>query len=360
MLTSEQILSIKEILSTHSPSGYEQQAVEWMRRQVSSYCRTDTDSMGNFYMYVGSEYENSLKVMITAHADEVGFQIIDIDKKGYVYVRKVGGADSQTIPGTAVVAITKRGEIEGVFGKKPPHILSGMERDKTPGLSDIWVDFGFDSQKEALEYINYGDYITAKSSQFITNNGKKIISKALDNKISLFILEEVVKYISCNNLPIQVVGVATAQEELGCRGSIVATWKVTPDIAFCLDVGIATDTPTISKQKFGTLKLGQGVGIIKNADNNELLTEALINTANINCLPYQITTGSQPTGGTETSRIQLMMKGIPTANIAIPCRYMHSSVEMCDLRDVECGILLLQAEIENLSRSNNHNFNLFK
>lgn len=360
MLTEEQLSSLKEILGTNSPSGCEQQAINWMNYQVSPYCQTGTDSIGNLYMYTGCRDENCLKVMITAHADEVGFQITDIDDQGYAYVRKVSGLDSQTIPGTAVVAITKDREIEGVFGKKSPHVLSGKEREKIPEVEDLWVDFGFESKNEALEYLNYGDYVTAQAATFITQNGKKIVSKALDNKVSLFILAEVMKQVSQQELPIQVVGVATTQEELGCRGCKVAAYKVNPDIAFCLDVGIATDIPKMNLQKYGNFKLGEGVGIIRNADNNEKLTQTLINTAKVNAIPCQHIIGRQPTGGTESSVVQLSLSGIPTANLSIPNRYMHSIVEMCDLRDVENAIDLLVREMNVLKTSIKEDFYLYK
>lgn len=360
MLTNEQLSNLKEILNTNAPSGYEQQAINWMQKQVSPYCRTETDSIGNLYMYAGCKNENSLKVMITAHADEVGFQITDIDGHGYAYVRKVSGLDSQTIPGTAVVAITNNGEIKGVFGKKSPHILNGKERDKVPEVEDLWIDFGFESKEEALEFLNYGDYVTAQSHTFITQNGKKIVSKALDNKISLFILAEVMKQVSQQEPPIQVVGVATTQEELGCRGCKIAANKVNPDIAFCLDVGIATDIPKLNSQKYGNFKLGNGVGVIRNADNNEKLTQTLINTAKANNIQYQHIVGHQPTGGTESSVVQLSLSGIPTANLSIPNRYMHSIVEMCDLRDVENAIDLLVREVDVLKECIKEDFYLYK
>ena len=358
-LTAQQKEFLMELLGTHSPSGCEKQAVECMRKHLSPYCCMETDSIGNLYMYAGNGDKDSLKVMITAHADEVGYQITDIDDKGFVYVRKVAGLDSQTVPGTSVVALAKHGEIEGVFGKKPPHVMNGKEREKVLEPEDLWLDFGFESKEEALKNLDYGDYVTAQSHAFFTPNGNRIVSKALDNKISLFILAEVLKHVSQQDLPIQVVGVATAQEELGCRGSVVAANKVNPDVAFCLDVGIATDTPKMSTQQFGNFKLGNGVGIIRNADNNESLTQTLIHAAEANNIPFQYTTGYRPTGGTESSIVQLALNGIPTANLSIPNRYMHSTVEMCDLRDVEGAIGVLEKVVDVLRECKKEDFNMY-
>lgn len=348
MLTEEQISSLKEVLNTKSPSGCEFQATEWIRKQIQNCCRAEKDSIGNLYLYTGNEEVDCLTVMITAHADEVGFQITDIDEDGYVYVRKVSGLDPQTIPGTAVVAISESGEVKGVFGKKTGHVQNFKEREKVPELEDLWVDFGFESKEEALKYLNYGDYLTASPYTFISKNKQRVIAKALDNKIGLFILSEVIKQISRKKLSIKVVGVATTQEELGCRGSKVAANRIKPDIAFCIDVGIATDTPKMSPQKYGRFELGKGVGLIRNADNNDTLVHSLAELAEVHKIQYQYTVGFLPTGGTESSAVQLAICGIPTANISIPNRYMHSMVEMCDLRDVASAIELLVQEIQSL------------
>ena len=156
-----------------------------------------------------------------------------------------------------------------------------------------------------------------------------------------------------------VVGVATVQEELGCRGSIVSSNTVAPDVAFCIDVGISTDIPNVSSKNYGLFDLGKGVGIIRNADNNEFLTKTLIETANTNGISYQKIIGHRSTGGTEASYIQLSQQGVVTANLSIPNRYMHSLVEMCDLRDIESAINLLVAEIQELTKYNKSDFYLF-
>ena len=357
LFNSKQLELLFELLHTNSPSGFECQVVECLNKYMLEYCDMTTDVIGNLYMKVGNE--EGLRVMISAHSDEVGMQVIHIDRAGFVYARNVASIDKQTIPGSTVVALTQYGEIKGVIGKKSPHVLDGKDKELCPNLCDLWIDFGFESDKEAKEYINCGDYITLDSEPRITPNGKKIISKALDNKIGIFILAEVVKEVSQLNLPISIIGVATAQEEVGYRGGIVAANKIMPDVAICLDVGIATDIPNMSKQHYGELELGKGVGIIQNTNSNEILVRTLVETAKVNNVPIQKTIGHRPSGGTEASLIQLSNGGVATVNISIPNRYMHSLVEMCDLRDVKFAIDLLVAEIKLLSKMSRVDFNLF-
>ncbi|MFQ9171839.1 MAG: M42 family metallopeptidase [Parabacteroides distasonis] len=345
MLSAEQISFLYNILKTNSPSGCEDELISLLRERLSSYCEFDADTIGNLYMWV-NKGKQSPTIMVTAHADEVGFQVTHIDKEGFVYFRAVATPDCQTIPGSEVIALTKNGKLYGVIGKKSPHVLEKKECDIPLNIQDMWIDFGFESEEEATQHIECGDYITLYSEPQITCNGKRIISKALDNKISIFILAEVIKELSKKKLFFNIVGVATAQEELGCRGSIVAANRIKPDIAFILDVGVATDIPNMTKQKYGAFELGKGVGIIRNADNNEALAHILINVAHENKIPYQKTVGLYPTGGTESAAIQLAKGGVTTANISIPNRYMHSLIEMCDMRDVEDAINLLIKVIE--------------
>ena len=357
LLDSKQVELLFEILHTNSPSGCEHQIVNILRKHMSEYCDVKTDVIGNLYMEVG--YRQGLTVMISAHSDEVGLQVVYIDKAGFVYVRNVASIDKQTIPGNVVVALTSYGEIRGVIGKKSPHIIENKDKDIVPNIGDLWIDFGFESDEEAKQYIQIGDYVTLESYPKITNNGKRIISKALDNKIGVFVLAEVIKNLSKMNLPINVIGVATAQEEIGCRGGIVAANRIKPDVAFCIDVGIATDIPSMPKQHYGELQLGKGAALIQNANSNGLLVKDLVHIAKQHNIPLQTTIGYRPNGGTEAAFIQLAGTGVATANISIPNRYMHSLVEMCDLRDVISAIDLLTAEVKMLCNTSSSHFNLF-
>lgn len=349
MITKSQLGFLKDILRTSSPSGCEGELTSLLKKRMSNFCEIETDAIGNLYMWA-SKSNDAPTIMITAHADEVGFQVTHIDSSGFVYFRAVASPDSQTIPGSQVVALTKNGKLFGVIGKKSPHVQDYKERDRSLSISDMWIDFGFETEEEAILHIEYGDYITLYSEPMILGNGKRITSKALDNKICVFVLIEVLIRLNKIDIPLNIVGVATVQEELGCRGSIVAANRINPNIALILDVGIASDIPNMSKNKYGTFELGKGTGIIRNADNNESLVKTLVKVAEENDIPYQKTIGYKSTGGTESATIQLAKEGITTANISIPNRYMHSGVEMCDLRDIESSAALLVAEIQELAK----------
>ena len=357
MLDHIQISFLNDLLHTNSPSGFECSVVSFLKDRMSGVCDMETDRIGNLYMYTNRS-KKGLKVLISAHSDEVGFQVTHIDKDGYIYFRKVASADRQVIPGSRVVILTSQGDVQGVVGKKSPHVMNSHERDEVPDISSLWIDCGFESDIDATHLIKSGDYITLSTSPIFTPTNK-IISKALDNKICVYILTELARIISQENLPINVVCVATSQEEIGCRGSIVATNRLKPDVAICLDVDIATDIPNMQQSRFGSLKLGMGPGIMRNADNNPILFDLIKDVAKAIEVPIQVNAGITATGGTETSKIIVSAEGVATINICIPNRYMHSAAEMCDLRDVEATIKLLINLISKLSEFNTQDFNIF-
>lgn len=354
-MNPNEIKLLIDLLSTNTPSGNEGQIISIIKKEMRGVCKLETDCLGNLYMYTGGH--KGATVMLTAHCDEVGFQITDIDNDGFAYIRRLGGLDRQTIPGTKVVALTKKGDIVGVFGKKSPHVQNDEEKKKVIEIEDMWIDFGFSSKDEAQKVITIGDYVTAYEKPHLSYDNHSIVSKALDNKISVFILLEVVKKLSNSDVNIPVVCVATTQEEIGCRGGIVASHRISPDIAMCLDVGIATDIPGMSKKTYGNFKLGDGPGICRTPENNEKFVELLKETAKFNNIKYQFITGFRPVGGTETGRIQLSSNGVVTAHISIPNRYMHSVVEMCNLDDIENAINLITKTIHTLQDHQLTDFN---
>ena len=324
---------------------------------MSDCCRTSTDTIGNLYFEIGDD--STPVIMITAHADEVGFQIVHIDANGFVYIRDVAPIDKQTLLGSTVMTYSKQcGIMYGVVGKKSPHIQSKQEKESFVTTEDIWIDFFLKIELFVLSNIEIGDYITLAANPQLINN-HKIVSKGLDDKLGVFVLTEVIKRLKTEDIKHKVVSVVTTQEEIGGRGSIIAAQIVKPDIAICIDLGISTDIPTnISKQHI-PFSLGKGVGLMKNADNNQHLVDLVKQIADKEGIPYQIYLGNRPTGGNEASKIQLQNQGIPTMNICIPNRYMHSAVEMCDLNDVENAIDLLSKIVLSLKDSRKENFSLF-
>lgn len=338
----EEISFFFTLLSTVSPSGYETECTDAVNQFLNEVCNLEYDVLGNLYAFSGKTPQQG-GIMLTAHTDEVGFQVTKICDSGLVYLRRLGGLDKQSMPGTKLVIAGKPRDIVGVFGKSSPHVQKETEKLQVIDQDNLWVDFGFTSKEQSNKYISIGDYIGVEPNYCLTKDKSTIISKGLDNKISVFILAVALKRIvTCGGFPQNVTFVFTVQEEIGCRGAIVATNLLLPKEAICLDVGIATDIPSMKgNMSLSDFNLHDGPGLSISPDNNPHLINRLGNIARGETIKHQFTTGFRPAGGTETSRIQIEGKGVSTAHISIPNRYMHSAVEMCSLRDASNCVELI-------------------
>ena len=335
---------LNAILNTHSVSGFENKAGKLFLDYIEQYVdSTDTDIIGNSYANIGnmSEDNSTLKILLEAHIDEIGFQVIYIDDSGFIYIRKNGGIDIQCIPGSQIVIQTSSGEeLLGIIGKKPIHLTAPEERNKNIELHTLWIDTGL-SPDEVKKKISIGD-VVAWQSNVIHLSDKRISSKGLDDKVGVYIISQVLKKLSTNKVShVQVCGIASVQEEVGHRGAMVCCHKLNPDIAISIDVDFATDVPDCPKTKFGDILLGNGVVIHRSIDNTSSIALLAEKIAQENNIKYQISARPTSVGGTNAMVLQQTKGGIRTISLGIPCRYMHTPVELCDLDDIKSAIELL-------------------
>ena len=259
----------------------------------------------------------------------------------------MGGIDKLNIPSSEVEILTENGRVPGVIGKKPIHLLKPKERDTAPELSDMWIDIGAENGEEARKAVRVGDSVVIRAN-FKMLNANRFISKGTDDKIGAFVVAETMRALAKRKLNVAVYGVGTVQEEVGTRGAYTSAYGIDPHVAFALDVGFTTDLPDIPKKILGDLKLGAGPMLTRNCDNNIVLGRLLRKTALEHKIPYQESAAHRATGGTDTAAVQLTRSGVATALLSIPNRYMHSAVEMCDLRDAEAAVLILTETIASL------------
>ena len=338
---------LEEFMLSSSPIGYEKEAADVFRKYTGSFCdEIRKDVMGNTIAVLNPDAE--FKVMLAGHYDEIGFQIVHISDGGLLYFRANGGIDKLNVPSSEVEIITEKGKVPGVIGKKPIHLLKDAERSKALELSDMWIDIGAESREEAEKLVSVGDPVAMKSN-FKMLNANRFISKGTDDKIGAFVVAEVLKELAKRKVSVGVYGVGTVQEEVGTRGAKVSSFEIDPAAAFVLDVGFATDLPDIPKSQYGDVTLGKGAVLTRSCDNNRILGTLLRDAAKKNAVPYQESAAHRATGGTDAACIQLNRSGVATALISIPNRYMHSQVEMCDLRDARSAIDILVETIAALT-----------
>jgi len=288
------------------------------------------------------------KIMLAAHMDEVGLMVKTITKDGFLQFSKLGGIDDRILPAQKVIVYTKNGAYPGIIGSKPPHIQKEEERKRIIGLDDLFIDVGAESKEHAAKMgVAIGD-IAAFDVKYTSLGTDLVMGKAFDNRAGCVVMVEALKLLE--NTECTVCAVGTVQEEVGLRGAATAAFGVDPDLAIALDVTIAGDVPGV--REFDTsVKMGKGPAFT--ISDSGLITHPkvlrwLIGTAEDTSISYQIESGLL--GSTDAARISLTRQGVPSGNISIPTRYIHSPVGVLNLKDVENCAKLTGAAITKAAK----------
>lgn len=289
-------------------------------------------------------------LMLVAHYDEVGFSVKYIDDNGYVYFSAVGGIDVSILRGQKVVIMHEGQPIVGVIGAKPVHLTHQKRGEKnTIDISDLWIDIGVIGKEDVGNYVSVGDPISFYPNFAELKDGV-FSSKSIDNRVGVAVLLSVYEKIRSIDVGYKCIYfVLSSQEELGLRGAKVAGYAINPDTCIAIDVTHATDYPSINKSRYGDVKLDKGAVIPIGSNFNTSIQKCLKRIAVENSIPYQIE--SLPGySGTDISEIQLTRGGCMSGLISVPCRYMHTPVEMASYNDIESAIGILSMFISDNNR----------
>lgn len=344
-MRKESLEFLRKLLDTPSPSGFEREAQKLVRSEMEKFAdEVRTDVLGNVIGVVNPE--GRPRVMLAGHVDEIGFMVKYIDDQGYIYFAPIGGVDAHLVPGERVYIHTKNGPILGVVGKKPVHLMEAKDRERVVPLHEQWIDIGARDKKEAQKLVRIGDPITfAVGFQRLQND--LIVARGTDDKMGAFVVTEALRRLSRRRPKAAVFAVSTVQEEIGLRGARVSAFGIEPDVGIAVDVGFATDYPTIDKRRIGEVSLGKGPILHRGANINPKVEELLFKAAEEEGIPYQIT--GEPRGtGTDANIIQLTRAGVATGLVSVPNRYMHTPSEVISLSDLENAVRLLVAFVERL------------
>ncbi|MEM0355881.1 MAG: M42 family metallopeptidase [Desulfurococcaceae archaeon] len=341
---------LKKLCDAVGPSGYEDDVrgilVDEFRKSAD---RVWIDTLGNVVAY---KKGGGSKLMLAAHMDEIGFFVSHIDDNGFLRIVPIGGVIERTVLYQRVVIKTRKGGlVRGVVGLKPPHILKKEEAEKIPEFKDLFVDVGLSSKKEVEDTgISIGD-IAVFDREMVRLGEYRVTGKAIDDRVGVAAL--VKAFESLEKPGVDVYAVATVQEEVGLKGARTSAFAISPDLAIALDVTIASDVPDTPVHQWFT-KLGQGpaIKVVDGRAASGLITprklvDKLIEIAEKYKIPYQIEVAAG--GTTDASIINLNKEGVPAGTISIPARYIHSPVEIIDLRDLANAALLTKYFVENIS-----------
>ncbi|MEA3346474.1 MAG: M42 family metallopeptidase [Candidatus Auribacterota bacterium] len=341
---------LKRLINTVSPSGFEEEAVRVWRDRTKSFAdEVKTDILGNSIAVLNKT--GNPKIMLAGHIDEIGFMVKYINKEGYIYFSTIGGVDLHLVPGQRVWVKTKKDKVLGVIGKKPVHLLEEEEKKKVAKIEQFWIDIGAKDEKEAKAILNVGDSIVPAVGLEILNNDI-VVGRGFDDKAGAFVISETLRILSRRRPKVSLYGVATVQEEIGLRGAKASAYGISPDIGIAIDVTFATDFPSMDKKKTGDIKIGKGPVIARGPNINPKIFDLLVEAAKKEKIPYQVE-GIPKATGTDANVIQLTKGGVAAGLVSIPNRYMHTQVELINLKDLENASRLLSAFILRLDKDIN-------
>lgn len=336
---------LKRLSEAHGVPGNEDEVREIISEELSPYCDVQVDKMGNLICKKG---DGKRKVMLAAHMDEIGLMVKQVDEDGFLRFATLGGFFDQTLLNQRVIVHTSKGRLHGVIGSKPPHILKEEERKKVIKYKDMFIDIGARGEKDATKLgVRIGDHITFDRS-FKSLGGDFVTGKGFDDRLGCAVMVEVVKGIELKK-DLTLYAVGTVQEEVGLKGARTAAYRLEPDLAIVPEVTVATDFPG-AKEEARTV-IGKGPAItIADASGRGLIThpsvkELLISTAEKNKIPYQLEVSEG--GTTDATAIHLTKEGVHSGVVSIPTRYLHSPVEVANMRDIRNAVKLITLAIEN-------------
>jgi tetrahedral aminopeptidase len=322
---------LKKLAETASPSGFENRIRDLIRSEIASVSSdVKVDSLGNLIVRIGKKTTNGMKVMIAAHMDEIGLMVSHVEKNGLVRFTNLGAIFPRYMEGNR--ALFLNGTIGSIQTDRPEDLT------KIQSIEKLFIDVGATSEKDCP--VKIGD--VAVIERGFTDLGKRVISKALDNRSSCAVMIETMKQIK--NTPHELVFVFSTQEEVGTRGAQTSAYSIDADLGIALDVTPTGDILGIKMQ----VSLGEGPAI-KVRDQGMIADPKVVrwieDTANKNKIPYQMEV--LDVGSTDARIMQINRAGMLAGAISIPCRYVHSPSEMVDMDDLKNTVSLLSALLSN-------------
>ena len=339
MISQPSLVFLKRLLDTPGPSGFETAPARVWREEARTFAEVRGDVAGNSMATVNPG--GSPTIMLAGHIDEIGVIVNYIDDDGYIYIGPIGGWDPQVLVAQRIRLMGRHGDVFGVVGKKPIHLMKAADREKASQITDLWVDIGAASKAEAMEQISVGDAGVIDSRTMEFPNGR-LVSRSIDDRIGAFTVLEALRRYAERPGKAKVVAVATTQEEIAWKGggALVGASGVNPAMALVVDVTFATDHPGVEKKELGEHKLGGGPVLARGSIISPVVYELLRSTCESQSIPYSIHAVGRDTS-TDADAIHIAREGIATGLISVPNRYMHSPNEMISLDDLDRAATLI-------------------
>ena len=326
--------------------GYETEVRAVLRQYMSPLGDLSQDKLGSLICHQSGD---GPRVMLAGHMDEIGLIITHIDDSGFLKFLQLGGWWDQTLLSQRVIVKTHKGDVVGVVGAKPPHLLSADERSKMVEKKDMYIDIGSTSKAETeAAGVRVGDPVVPDSEFVVMAGGKTYLAKAFDIRVGCAVVIDVLRHYRNAAHPNDLYGVQTVMEEVGVRGATTSARAVDPDVAIVLESDIAGDVPGIKNEQ-SSVRLGGGPGLSvfdSRMIPNTKLRNLVIDTAAEQGIPLQFS--NMPGGATDGAAIHMNNVGVPTVVIGVPSRHIHSHGSIIHRDDYDNAVKLVTALVARL------------
>jgi putative aminopeptidase FrvX len=331
----------QELTEVAGVPGYEGEARAAIRRHLEPVARIEHDKLGSI-IGVKRGSADAPRVMLAGHMDEVGFMVSLITDDGFIRFVPLGGWWSQVMLGQRVVVKTSAGDVPGVLGAKPPHLMDAEEAKKLVDKKDMYIDIGATSKDEVKACgVRLGDPVIPICPFTVMAPGKTYLGKAWDDRLGCALFIQTFERLQGQAHPNTLYGVGTVQEEVGTRGAKTSVHNINPDVAIILEVDIAGDVPGIKPEE-SAIKLGKGPSLLlydARMIPNLRLRDLVIATAEENEIPLQFST--MRGGATDGGIIHMHNEGVPTVVLGVPTRHIHSHAGILHRKDYDHALDLL-------------------
>ncbi len=347
----ERIELLKSLSEAFGISGYEDEVVELLKKQLGKRVRISRDRIGSVIACKEGTSKRP-KIMFSAHMDEIGFMVKEITKEGFIKFLPIGGWWAGNVPGLKVRIKTNKGKyVPGVVGLKPIHDLTPEERKKLPEIKDMYIDVGAAKGYDAKQKLGIrpGDPIIPEGGFERLANNDLLLGKAWDDRVGCALLVSLLDNIEGMKHPNTVYLVGSVQEEVGLRGARTSAYAIEPDIGFALDVSICRDTP--GNDSDAAERLGGGIGILIHDSTmipHVRLREYVCDLAEKSKIPFHL---ASIKGGYDTGTIHLTKFGVPCLALGVPTRYVHSAASIISLKDYDNILKLITLIVKSLDEN---------
>jgi putative aminopeptidase FrvX len=350
-VTNEKSLTfLEEYINNAAPTGFEKEGqqlwLDYIRPYVDTYM---VDTYGSVVGVINPDAP--YKVVVEAHADEISWFVHYITGDGFIYLRRNGGSDHMIAPSMRVNIHTEKGIVKGVFGWPAIHVRE-PGKEEVPSMKNLFLEVGATTREEVEKMGIHVGCVCTFEDEFMTMNNRYYLGRALDNRIGGFMIAEVARLLHerKDKLPFGVYFTNSVQEEIGLRGAEMIAHRIQPDVAIITDVCHDTQTPMMNKIVNGDLACGRGPVLSYGPAVQNNLLKHIIDTAKKNEIKIQRAAVSRSTG-TDTDAFAYSNAGVASALISLPLRYMHTTVEMVHMEDVESVIKLIYHSLKAIKNN---------